>query len=319
MLDFPAWFSVGCYGGLVCCMLAMAANALYTSLRKRGTTRQLAGAISTCAISALLLLPALAWYNLRFGNQQATASQIEVVMALAYVALCAWLLPLGTTAAFCLYARPRLSTTALRIPTPLENMPVRLQPPRAQTGVVPPFVFRADIPWGWLEYRSGNFMGQRLALKHAVVTLGRDEESDIWLDDEMASRNHAELACDQEQRVYLTDCNSMNGTLLNGEPVRGTAFLSSNNTIEIGAYSFLFVLAERRTGSAEDDDPLARRAVSEPGIPHYEVKPAEAKPQAPITPLPLTIPSQPHSGSGLLSGGPTPLRLPQRQRTQDED
>src|SRR6266567_561089 len=70
-VDFPTWFNLGCYGGLACCMVAIAINTLYTSLRRRGTTRQLTGAIVTCVISALLLLPAFVWYNARFNAEQA--------------------------------------------------------------------------------------------------------------------------------------------------------------------------------------------------------------------------------------------------------
>src|SRR6266480_6283868 len=94
-VDFPTWFSFGCYSGLACCMFAIAVNALYTTLRKRGTTRQLAGAIVTCVISALLLLPAIIWYETRFSSTQVTISVVEVTLALAFVALCGWVLPLG--------------------------------------------------------------------------------------------------------------------------------------------------------------------------------------------------------------------------------
>jgi predicted PurR-regulated permease PerM len=55
-------------------MLAIAVNALYTTLHKRGTTRQLAYAIVACVISALLLLPAFVWYNTRFSSMQVTIS-----------------------------------------------------------------------------------------------------------------------------------------------------------------------------------------------------------------------------------------------------
>ncbi|TMD01569.1 MAG: hypothetical protein E6J11_02785, partial [Chloroflexi bacterium] len=92
-------------------MFAIAVNALYTSLGRRGSTRQLAGAIVTCVISALLLLPALVWFNIRFTGVQAALSTAEVEVALAYVALCGWLLPLGVTATYCLFTQPRISTT----------------------------------------------------------------------------------------------------------------------------------------------------------------------------------------------------------------
>src|SRR5438128_304406 len=115
-VDFPTWFSAGSYGGLACCMFAIAANALYTSLRRRGTTLQLAVAIVTCVVSALLLLPAIVWLNVRFNNQQAALSLAEIQVALCYVALFGWLLPLCVTAAFCLFTLPRNTTTSFNLP-----------------------------------------------------------------------------------------------------------------------------------------------------------------------------------------------------------
>ncbi len=181
-------------------MFAIAVNALYTTLWRRGTTRQLAGAIVTCVISALLLLPAIVWYNGRFGIEQAAISVAEVEVALVYLALFGWFLPLSVTVSYCLFSLPRTSTTSVHIPrqkrtrTTRANAVTALNPPRHQPGVVAPFVFGEDIPWGWFVYRGGRFQGQRLALKRRVVTIGRGEHNDIWLDDDMASRNHAELA-----------------------------------------------------------------------------------------------------------------------------
>lgn len=250
---------MGCYGGLVCCLFAIAANALYTTVRKRGTTRQLTGAIIACGLSALLLIPALVWFSMRINTQHPLPSSGEVGIALAYVALWGWVLPLGVTAAYCLFTLPRSSTTAMRLPR-LQKTPGKttslLAPPHSQPGVTPPFAFEDEAPWGWLEYKSGNFQGQRLALKRTIAVLGRDENCDIWLDDEMASRHHAELSWATEQ-AYLTDCGSLNGTTRNGRKVRGTIMISMNDVIEIGTHSFIFIQAEPRTSQQEDDDPLA--------------------------------------------------------------
>lgn len=242
-------------------MFAIAVNALYTTVRRRGTTRQLASAIVTCVIAALLLLPALVWYNMRFSIEQAAISTAEVELALVYVALFGWFLPLSVTASYCLFALPRTSTTSAHIPrqkrTTRADAATVLNPPRHQAGVEAPYVFGDDTPWGWLEYRGGRFQGQRLALKRSVVTIGRGEDNDIWLDDDMASRNHAELAWDKGQ-VYLTDCDSMNGVLLNGKRIRGTVMVTANNLLEIGSHRLLFVSAERSGAANEQDDPLLR-------------------------------------------------------------
>ncbi len=242
-------------------MLTIASNALYTTLRRRGTTRQLAGAILTCVIAALLLLPALVWYNMRFSIEQATISMAEVEVALVYVALFGWFLPLSVTASYCLFALPRTSTNSVHIPRQQRaahaNAPTALTPPRHQPGVPAPYVFAEDAPWGWLEHRSGRFQGQRLALTRSVVTIGRCEENEIWLDDDMASRNHAELAWDKGQ-VYLTDCDSLNGVLLDGRRIRGTTVVTAGNVLEIGSHRFLFELAEQPKSPHEQDDPLLR-------------------------------------------------------------
>ncbi|HLG77896.1 MAG TPA: FHA domain-containing protein [Ktedonobacteraceae bacterium] len=260
MMDFPTWYNAGCYGGLVFCMCAIATNALYTSLRRRGTTAQLTRTIVLCAVSALLLLPAMLWFSLRFSTMQATLSRAEVAAMLSYVALCGWLLPIGVTITYILFARPR--TTVATTNPPLQQSPTQtnstgiLNPPRYQPGVTPPFVFDEETPWGWLEYRSGNFQGQRLALKRSIATIGRDENCDIWLDDDMASRHHAELAWHDGQ-TYLTDCGSLNGTLLNGQTAQGTTLLATNDQFEIGEQRFVFILAERQDETGEDNDPLA--------------------------------------------------------------
>jgi pSer/pThr/pTyr-binding forkhead associated (FHA) protein len=245
-------------------MLAIAVNALYTTLRKRGTTRQLAGAIVACVISALLLLPAIIWYNTRFSSTQVTISVVEITLALAFVALCGWVLPLSVTSVYCLFTQPRDSNTSVRIPHQLNHRKRTTRGnaigsavllPKRQPGVLAPFVFGEDIPWGWLEHRSGRFQGQKLALNRTVISIGREEDNDIWLDDETSSRYHAELVWDSGQ-VYITDCDSLNGVLLNGRRIRGTLVVKNGDLVEIGSHRFIFEIAERPIPLAEQDDPL---------------------------------------------------------------
>ncbi len=243
-------------------MFAIAVNALYTTLRRRGTTRQLAGAIVTGVVSALLLLPAIFWYNMRFSTEQGALSVAEVELALVYVAIWGWLLPLSVTATYSLFTLPRTSTSSVHIPR--QKRPTRANAltavlaPRRQPGVQPPFVFSEDTPWGWLEYRVGRFQGQRLALTRAILTIGREEDNDVWLDDEMASRYHAELAWD-EGRVFITDCDSLNGVLLNGKRIRGSAVMEQGALLEIGSHRFLFeYVSSSSRATDQDDDPLSR-------------------------------------------------------------
>ena len=213
----------------------------------------------TCVVSALLLLPALLWYNMRFSTAQTTLSDAEIEVALVYVALWGWLLPLSITVAYCLFTQPR--TTTASIPLPRQRRTTRLNEATAQRiphslpGIPAPFVYSEETPWGWLEHRGGNFKGQRLALTRAVVTIGRGEDNDIWLDDDLASRHHTELAWDNGI-VYITDCDSMNGVLLNGKRIRGSARIEQGELLEIGSHRFLFEMAQQPVANSEQDDPL---------------------------------------------------------------
>lgn len=242
-------------------MLAVVANALYTTVRRYGTTQQLAAAIILCVVCALLLLPAVIWYNLRFNIEQASLSTGEIEVMLTYIGLCGWLVPISVTCVYYLFTGPRISTISGRIRsqkkrTTQANTTTALHPPRYQPGKPVPFVFGEDIPWGWLEYRNGRLQGQRLGLKRAIVTIGRGEENDIWLDDEMASRHHAELAWDKNV-IYITDCDSLNGVLLNGRRISGSTLLEPGELIEIGSHRFIFELAQQQsTANSNQSDPL---------------------------------------------------------------
>ncbi len=244
-------------------MCAIAANALYTTWRKRGTTRQLAFVIVSCVSSALLLLPAIIWYNLRLSASPASISLIEAAIALIYVALWGCVVPVGATASYCLYTQPRESHTSARMPRHRSKRTTKgnaaARPPRRQPGVPAPFVYSDDIPWGWLEHRAGRFQGLRLALKRAVISIGREEDNEIWLDDETSSRYHAEIAW-QEGQIYVTDCDSLNGIILNGRRMRGSLPINSGDLLEIGSHRFLFEVAPRPTSLRDEDDPLLRHA-----------------------------------------------------------
>ncbi len=248
-------------------MCAIAVNALYTTWRRRGTTRQLAFVIVSCVLSALLLLPAIIWYNARLSASPASISLIEAAIALIYVALWGCIVPIGATTSYCLYTQPRESHTSARMPRHRSKRTTKgdaaaiasVRPPRRQPGIPAPFVYNDDIPWGWLEHRAGRFQGQRLALKRVVISIGREEDNEIWLDDETSSRYHAEIAW-QEDQAYVTDCDSLNGIILNGRRMRGTLPINSGDLLEIGSHRFRFEVAPHFTSLRDEDDPLLRHA-----------------------------------------------------------
>ena len=66
-----------------------------------------------------------------------------------------------------------------------------------------------------------------------TVTIGRSEESDIFLVDPSVSRNHAEMNVGNEGPI-VRDLSSTNGTYVNGERVQGTRRLLSGDVLTFG-------------------------------------------------------------------------------------
>jgi pSer/pThr/pTyr-binding forkhead associated (FHA) protein len=256
--QFFVWFNYGCYGGLACCALAIAADALYTALSKRSPMRRLAWAVVCSVISALFLLPALLWYNLRFS---VGLPVVQVGLTLSYVALFGWVFPCIITTVYCIFPFQQATNPAGHVQgqrkraISARDEATSPKPPRRQPGVIAPFVYSADHPWGWLVYRNGKFLGQELALNCSIASIGREEDNEVWLDDDTISRYHAELAWDKGQ-VYITDNDSLNGVLLNKQRIRSSTLVKSGDELEIGAHRFLFKSAEQPETVNDLDDPL---------------------------------------------------------------
>jgi pSer/pThr/pTyr-binding forkhead associated (FHA) protein len=76
----------------------------------------------------------------------------------------------------------------------------------------------------------------------ATVTLGRNPESDVFLDDVTVSRKHAEVRR-HDEAFHVHDVQSLNGTYVNGERVEETK-LATGDEIQVGKFKLLFIPAE---------------------------------------------------------------------------
>ncbi len=65
------------------------------------------------------------------------------------------------------------------------------------------------------------------------VTVGRSEESDIFLVDPSVSRNHAEMELDREGPL-VRDLASTNGTFVNGDRIEGARHVFSGDVLTFG-------------------------------------------------------------------------------------
>jgi len=100
---------------------------------------------------------------------------------------------------------------------------------------------REGLPF--LIYRDGDGKHRLFVLRDGTerVTLGRRTSSDIPLDwDEEVSRLHAELVSSDRDWTLSDDGLSLNGSFVNGEPIRGRRRLKDGDALRIGATVLVF-------------------------------------------------------------------------------
>ncbi|MBW1807310.1 MAG: AgmX/PglI C-terminal domain-containing protein [Deltaproteobacteria bacterium] len=83
-------------------------------------------------------------------------------------------------------------------------------------------------------FRDGRFYGTE-CFAQAKVTIGRDEDSDLQLDDEIISRAHALITISSDGMI-LEDLGSSNGTCVNGEAVE-RCFVDPRDEVSVGPFS----------------------------------------------------------------------------------
>ncbi len=97
--------------------------------------------------------------------------------------------------------------------------------------------------------RGGLETGQ-VVLEAKRISIGRDQTSDITLDDASVSRHHARLIRVMDS-YYLEDLDSTNGTQRNHRPITKHV-LKHSDEIRIGGFTLYFI-AEEEAGQRESD------------------------------------------------------------------
>lgn len=85
---------------------------------------------------------------------------------------------------------------------------------------------------------KGPNVGDKFLINKSEFTIGRNPESDIFLDDITVSRKHAAIVKSGEE-FMIKDSESLNGSYLNGKIVEN-AVLKNMDRIQIGKYVFIF-------------------------------------------------------------------------------
>ncbi|HVW80196.1 MAG TPA: FHA domain-containing protein [Mycobacteriales bacterium] len=97
-----------------------------------------------------------------------------------------------------------------------------------------------ELPAGFalLVVQRGPNAGSRFLLDQEVTTVGRNPDSDIFLDDVTVSRRHATFTRTPDGYT-LSDAGSLNGTYLNRERIESAA-LGNGDEVQIGKVRLLF-------------------------------------------------------------------------------
>jgi FHA domain-containing protein/stage II sporulation SpoE-like protein/GAF domain-containing protein len=93
---------------------------------------------------------------------------------------------------------------------------------------------------GWLSIQRHDGTNEQIRLTLALTTIGRSEQSVLEMLDPKLSRFHCEIER-YADGYRVRDCNSRNGTLVNGDPVRGAQLLQEGDTIKIGRTLMTFL------------------------------------------------------------------------------
>src|SRR6185295_13075341 len=108
---------------------------------------------------------------------------------------------------------------------------------------------------------------REVPLPRSLLSIGRDPSNDLVLPDAMVSRRHAVIEFRSSQ-YFLRDCNSSNGSLVNGDRVSERG-LRDGDLVAIGTARLLF------REEAEALDPEAK-VVQHPSAPRLECPSCQA-------------------------------------------
>jgi pSer/pThr/pTyr-binding forkhead associated (FHA) protein len=130
-----------------------------------------------------------------------------------------------------------------------------------------------------LQVLDGLEMGHVFDSLPTPISIGREEDNQIRLNDERVSRFHAKIQEDNG-RVILTDLESTNGTRVNGHPVR-MRVLQIGDQVLIGRCLLLYGSAEEIAQRASEVEEAVAHPFAETSSPDAEESVEEAEVELP--------------------------------------
>lgn len=111
--------------------------------------------------------------------------------------------------------------------------------------IIKPEGVKEFVPLAWLVIVKGVKEGKEFEIppkrqpNKRRLTIGRNTDNDIVIDDETASRNHAFLVL-EEKKYKIGDALSANGTFINGKKIQRPRILKDGDKINIGDSEVIF-------------------------------------------------------------------------------
>ncbi|GAB3621311.1 DUF3662 and FHA domain-containing protein [Glutamicibacter endophyticus] len=92
--------------------------------------------------------------------------------------------------------------------------------------------------------------GERYAVHHHSIVLGRSNSSDIPVDDAGVSRQHVRIETHANEEFTATDLGSTNGTYIDGKKISSATQIFDGTVITIGQTKIIFRLITPKQGGA---------------------------------------------------------------------
>lgn len=131
-----------------------------------------------------------------------------------------------------------------------------------------------------LVVQSGPNPGKIFPLEGDVITIGREADNAIVINDAEVSRKHTQLMF-QGGKYVVTDLGSTNGTFLNGQRLTGQHVLQPGETISLGEHISLMyesmVQIDPNATMLSNNIPSAARQTAVPVQPVRPAVPAESQ------------------------------------------
>ena len=123
------------------------------------------------------------------------------------------------------------------------------------------------MKWALVVDRGGH-KGKIFPIRISPLRIGRDDDCQLRTSNPYVSHRHCELLT-EDDKIILRDCNSTNGTFINGQKVEQQAELHEGDRLNVGPMSF--VVRETSAGEEQEQPTSTNQTSAAPPKPNRTV------------------------------------------------